>query len=209
MTKGMAFPGFFYIDRSGVIREKYFEANYAERFTPNNVIGKLFPELAEEVSEKVEAPHLGLTIGQSDATAVPGSRVILTAEIELPKDVHVYSPGVKGYKPLELSITESAEVAVVPPKYPPSKPLYLKAIKETVPVYEGKFRITEDVKVSASRELTRSLGADGKTITINGELKYQACDAKVCFPPTSVPVSWKLLVIPLESQRSPETIRHK
>ena len=45
MTRGMAHPGFFYIDENGVIREKYFEAKYADRFTPNNVIGKLFPEL--------------------------------------------------------------------------------------------------------------------------------------------------------------------
>src|SRR6202007_2659164 len=58
--KGMAHPGFFYIDSSGVIREKYFEAKYTDRFTPNNVIGKLFPELAEEVRENVDAPHLRL-----------------------------------------------------------------------------------------------------------------------------------------------------
>jgi peroxiredoxin len=29
--KGMAHPGFFYIDSSGVIREKYFEAKYTDR----------------------------------------------------------------------------------------------------------------------------------------------------------------------------------
>jgi hypothetical protein len=47
MTKGMAHPGFFYVDENGVIREKYFEAKYTDRFTANNVIGKLFPELAQ------------------------------------------------------------------------------------------------------------------------------------------------------------------
>ena len=39
----MAHPGFFYIDSSGVIREKYFEAKYIDRFTPNNVIAKAVP----------------------------------------------------------------------------------------------------------------------------------------------------------------------
>lgn len=57
MTKGMAYPGFFYIDSGGVVREKYFEAKYTNRFTANNVFGKLFPELTEEVSQAVEAPH--------------------------------------------------------------------------------------------------------------------------------------------------------
>ena len=46
MTKGMAHPGFFYIDESGVIREKYFIAKYTDRLTANNVIAKLFPELS-------------------------------------------------------------------------------------------------------------------------------------------------------------------
>jgi hypothetical protein len=30
MTKGMAQPGFFFIDESGAIREKYFEAKYTK-----------------------------------------------------------------------------------------------------------------------------------------------------------------------------------
>jgi len=84
MTKGMAYPGFFYIDASGVIREKYFEAKYTNRFTANNVFEKLFPELTEEVSGLVEAPQLRLILSQSDRTVVPGSRVTLTAQIELP-----------------------------------------------------------------------------------------------------------------------------
>ena len=59
-----------------VIREKYFEAKYTDRFTPNNVIGRLFPELTKEVSQKIEAPHLWLTLEQSDREVVPGSRVM-------------------------------------------------------------------------------------------------------------------------------------
>jgi hypothetical protein len=72
MTKGMALPGFFYIDTTGVVREKYFEANYVHRFTPNNVIAKLFPELTEEVSSKVEAPHLELSAGTIGPFGDPG-----------------------------------------------------------------------------------------------------------------------------------------
>jgi hypothetical protein len=36
------------------------------------LIGKLFPELTEEVSQKVDAPHLGLTLEQSDREVAPG-----------------------------------------------------------------------------------------------------------------------------------------
>jgi len=212
MEKGMAHPGFFYIDESGAIREKYFEAKYTDRFTANNVIGKLFPELTVEAIRNVEAPHVRLTLGQSDLTVISGSRVTLTVEIELPPDVHVYSPGVPGgYKPIQLVLKQSGDIKMEPGVYPSSKSLYLQAIKEEVPVFEGKFRITEDVTVTFSkvRDGLRSLVSSEKTIPIEGELKYQACDKTICYPPTAVPVKWELKVQALDLHRSPENIRHK
>jgi len=211
MEKGMAHPGYFYIDSGGVIREKYFEAKYSNRFTPNNVVGKLFPALTDEVSQNVEAPHLRLTLGQSDRTVVAGSRVTLSAEIELPRDVHVYSPGVTGYKPIQLALHPFGGIKLEPAVYPSSKILYLGAIKEQVPVFEGKFRITQDVTLTFSKLLDglRALSSAEKTISIAGELKYQACDKTVCYPPASVPVKWQFSVLPLDLKRSPEAIRHK
>jgi hypothetical protein len=129
MNKGMARPGFFYIDDSGIIREKYFEAKYTNRFTANNVIAKLFPELTQEVSQSLEAPHLRFTLSQSDRTVVPGSRLTLIVDVELPPDVHVYSPGVKGYKPIQLLLHPSGGIEPAPAIYPSSKTLYLQAIK--------------------------------------------------------------------------------
>jgi hypothetical protein len=210
MTKGMAYPGFFYIDGSGVIREKYFEAKYTDRFTANNVIGKLFPELAEEVSQNVDAPHLRLSLTQSDNAVAPGSRVTLAAEIELPPGVHVYSPGVKGYRPIQLELQPRSGIEISQVTYPNSEILYLEAIQEHVPVFEGKFRITQDVIVTSSKtgDVVRSLVSAQKTISITGELKYQACDETICYPPTSVPLKWQLQILPLDLKRSPNAIRH-
>ena len=44
MMKGMALPGYYYVDHNGIIREQYFEAKYTDRFTASNVLAKLFPE---------------------------------------------------------------------------------------------------------------------------------------------------------------------
>jgi len=211
MTKGMAHPGFFYIGENGVIREKYFEAKYIDRFTANNVIGKLFPELAQEVSESLEAPHLELTLSQSDRTVVPGSRVTLIAEVQLPPDVHVYAPGAKGYRPVQLVLTKSGGVESGPVSYPNSKMLYFEPIQEQVPVFEGKFRITQDVTIDFSKagDGVRALLSSEKKIAIAGELRYQACTSKLCYPPTSAPVKWELRVEPLDLRRSPGDIRHK
>ena len=207
--KGMARPGYFFIDTKGVIREKFFEAKYRQRLSGNNVIGKLFPALGEEVTDNVEAPHLRLAVEQSDRTGFPGGRITLTAEVELPPDVHVYAPGVQGYKAIALAMDPSPAAEFTPVHYPSAKVLFLPAINERVPVFEGKFRITEDLQISSAAAFSNSLGTDGKTFTITGKFSYQACDSKICFLPTSVPVQWQLQVLPLDRQRAPEDIRHK
>ncbi len=207
--KGMARPGYFFIDPKGTIREKFFEMKYRQRFSGNNVIGKLFPALGDEVTDKVEAPHLSLAVEQSDRTGFPGGRITLTAEVQLPADVHVYAPGVQGYKSIALVMDAAPGMEFTPVNYPRAKILYLPAIKERVPVFEGKFHITQDLKVSSAAEFSNSLGTDGKTFTITGKLDYQACDTKICYLPTSVPIHWQLQVLPLDRQRAPEAIQHK
>jgi len=206
---GMARPGYFFIDPEGMIREKFFEAKYRERLTGNTVLSKLFPELGEEVSDTVEAPHLQLSVGQSDRVAVPGNLVTLTAEVRLPPDVHVYAPGTKGYKTVKLVIDPLPDFEVRQASYPSAKILYLPAIKERVPVFEGAFRIRQELKVNSMAEFSGALGADGKKVTVKGNLEYQACDSKICFLPATEPVEWQFQILALDRQRAPEDIRHK
>jgi hypothetical protein len=209
MQKGFARPGFFFIDPTGVIREKFFEAKYRERPTGNSIIAKLFPELGQEVTDTIAAPHFQLALEQSDRIAVPGTRITLAAEVRLPPDVHVYAPGAQGYKPIKLLIETMPELELKPVVYPSSKILYLPAIQERVPVFEGTFRISQDVRVSSTSEFWGSLGKDGKILSVVGKLDYQACDKTKCYLPTSVPVKWQLGVQPLDRTRAPVGIRHK
>jgi AhpC/TSA family/Disulphide bond corrector protein DsbC len=209
MQKGFARPGYFFIDSNGIVKEKFFEAKYRERLTGNSIISKLFPELGQEVTQTVEAPHLQLALEQSDKTGVPGTRITLTAEVRLPADVHVYAPGTQGYKPIKLLLDPIAKLELKPETYPPSQTLYLPAIKEKVPVYEGTFRITQDVRVDSSSEFWGSLPKEGKLFTITGKLQYQACDKTTCFVPTSVTVQWQIQIFPLDRTRAPAEVRHK
>jgi peroxiredoxin len=206
---GLARPGYFYVDTEGNIREKFFEAKYRERLTGNNVLSRLFPELGEEVSEPVEAPHLQVRMGQSDRVAVSGNLVTLTAEVRLPPDVHVYAPGTKGYKTVKLAIDPLPDFETRRANYPAAKILYLPAIKERVPVFEGAFRIRQELKVNSMAEFSGALGPDGKPVTVKGKLEYQACDSKICFLPESMPLEWHFQIVPLDRQRAPEDIRHK
>ena len=207
--KGMARPGYFFIDPQGVIREKFFEAKYRERLSGNNLIARLFPELGEEVVDAVAAPHLEIAVQQTDRAGVPGSVITLIAEVRLPRDVHVYAPGTQGYKPIELVIDAAPNVEFRPVVYPPSKILFLPAINERVPVFEGTFRIRQDLKIATAAAFSGSLGAEGQTLTIHGMLRYQACDNTTCFLPNTAALEWHLKVLPLDRQRAPDNIRHK
>jgi hypothetical protein len=40
-----------------------------------------------------------------------------------------------------------------------------------------------------------------ETVTVTGHLEYQACDDKICYAPTSVPISWTLKLRPLITAR--------
>jgi hypothetical protein len=209
MQKGFARPGYFFIDVKGIIREKFFEARYRERLTGNSVISKLFPELGQEVTETIEASNLQLALEQSDRIGVPGTRVTVAVEVRLPADVHVYAPGAQGYKPIKLVLDPVPQLDMKPPIFPPSKVLFMPAINERVPVFEGTFRISQDVRVSSSAEFWGSLGKDGKVFEISGKLEYQACNKTECFVPKTVPVKWQLQIVPLDRTRAPEDIRHK
>ena len=165
--------------------------------------------MGSEVTDTVEAPHLQLNVELSDRSGVPGSRITLTAAVKLPPDVHVYAPGTRNYIPIKLAIDAPPEFELRPAVYPHAKVLYLPAIKERVPVFDGTFRISQDVRVSSTAAFSSSLGANGKTFTIKGKLEYQACDSKICFLPASVPIEWRLEVLPLDRQRAPENIQHK
>jgi hypothetical protein len=208
MAYGVPFPGMYIIDARGVVKAKYFEDDHRERFTTADVLTREFGgEGAARTT--VETPHLKLTWSASDAGMMPGARTALILDLELKKRMHVYAPGVQGgYIAIDWKISESkgwmAQLAV----YPPSKMLHLKVIKETVPVYEGRVRLLRDLTIGQQAALGPLLGPD-RNLTVEGSFHYQACDAKECYQPKTIPLKWTFHIDPLDSQRAPAALQHQ
>jgi cytochrome c553 len=201
-TDGMAIPGYFHVGKDGRIKEMFFEDIDNDRYTANNVLVKLFPQLARAAEKSIAAPHVALKVSQSDTTVVLGNRTTLVATLSLPPDIHVYAPGVHGrYKPVALELEPTPGAKLRPVRYPQSKVLLLPAINEKVPVFEGTFQITQDITITnrggAFVERLQKGPASGTELTVNGKLRYQACSSTTCYPPTAVPVSWKIKVMPI------------
>jgi hypothetical protein len=123
--------------------------------------------------------------------------------------MHVYAPGVEGgYIPVAWRMAESKGWRAEPVAWPVSRKLHLEAIKETVPVYEGKLRFSRDITIGQNRDLVPLLGADRK-LRVTGSFHYQACDDKECYPPQTIPLRWTFHVNPLDSRRVPAELQRK
>lgn len=143
--------------------------------------------LAAAAQPAQRAKHLTLTPSASATEVRPGSRVTLSVELTLDDHVHVYAAGAEGYLPIAWTLADSAAWKTGPVRFPASKILKLDAIDEIAPVFDGTFRI--------SREVTIANQAAAGNLTLEGTVRYQACDDRLCYRPESVPVKWTVHIV--------------
>lgn len=208
MGYGVPFPGMFVIDAHGLVKAKYFEDDHRERFTAADVLTREFG--ADGAAKTtVETPQVKLTYSASDASLMPGARTSLILDLELKKGMHVYAPGVQSdYIAIQWTVADSKGWLAQPAIYPPSRKMHLKVINETVPVYEGHLRLLRDLTIAQQAALTPLLGPGG-VLTVEGAFRYQACDARECYPPKTIPLKWTFQIDPLDRQRAPAALQHK
>jgi hypothetical protein len=127
--------------------------------------------------------------------------------LELPEKMHVYAPGVEGYRPVSVSIPEMPYVRVHETVFPEARILLLPAIGEAVPVFDGSVRILQDVTLSP--RLPGYDEPEAREISIPMTFSYQACDDKMCYVPTEVELTFELKVIQHDGTRVPESMRRK
>lgn len=207
-TFGIPYPGSFVLDSKGVIVAKYFEDDYRERYTAADLLMHQFGVIPAQAKSDVEGKQLKLTAAASNAVVTVGQRVALTLEIELKPGMHVYAPGVEGYIPIDWTMKESDAASAHEVSFPKSQMLRLPAIDETVPAYTGRFRLTRDVTIGAADKVKPALNNAGQ-LTLEGTLRYQACDDRVCYIPQNLPVKWTLQFQDLDRQRVPVELQRK
>ncbi len=205
---GIPYPGIYVVNAKGIVTAKYFEDDYKERDTAAVILMKTFGLEPDQRPTSINAKHLQLGASTSDAEASMGQHVALILNVKLADRVHVYAPGVQGYIPIDWELAPSAAIKAGPAKYPASKILRLEAIQESVPVYEGEFRVVRDVTIGNDAAVKPMLGAQGD-LTIDGTFRYQACDDRKCFLPETVPLRWTVHFQSLDRVRVPGDMQRK
>jgi peroxiredoxin len=197
---GIPFPGTFMLNIQGVVTSRFFEQAYQERSTVASIMARLGNKV-EVQATTVSFSQLELTSFATDSTVAPGTQFSLVLDVRPARGVHVYAPGVRGYKPISLSVEAQPGLVTRGAQYPPSEDYHFKPLNEHVRVYQRPFRIVQDVLIDASPQAQTAL-KDATSMTIKGVLTYQACDDKLCFTPQSVPLTWTVTLRPLDRERA-------
>ena len=204
---GIPAPGTLVLDGTGKIIAKYAEADFRERITIASILERQ-TGLPAGPTTKIDVKHLSVSLRPSNPSVSSGQKITLSIEGILPSKMHVYAPGVKGYKPISWTLDESSAYKFSDTEFPASEMLRLPVIKETVPVYRGRFVIRRDLTIAMPPVLRPVLDADGNFL-VKGKFSYQACDEKECYLPESALVQWKVHWEPFDSIRSAAPIQHK
>jgi peroxiredoxin len=185
---GIAFPGTFILDRDGTVKSRYFDDFYITRSTYASILMRASGGNAV-TGTKISTEHLDITAYPSDSAVAPGNRLTLALNITPHRGMHVYAPGSNNYRAIELKLDAQSPFRAVAAKYPPSQLYFFKPLNERVPVYERPFTLQQDLELDGTPQSQAALRGK-ETATLNATLEYQACDAKLCYLPQSVPLTW-------------------
>jgi DsbC/DsbD-like thiol-disulfide interchange protein len=124
------------------------------------------------------APEAILTVRPpEELTLRPGGRASAVLEMSVREGFHVQAnPAANEFLiPLTVTFKPAEAVKAGEPRYPPPQRYRLEGTEEDLLVYGGVFTVSVPVEVPRS-------SAPGR-YTLQGKVRYQACDERSCRPP--------------------------
>ena len=136
-----------------------------------------------------------------EGAAHAGSDVRAALEVTLPEGLHTQSnkPRDATLIPTTLTIDPPPGVTVDEVVWPAPMDLHQAGSDKPLAVFERTFLIGVRLSLSAS--------TGAADLTVPARLRYQACDANLCFPPATATVQWTIHVVPAGAPAAPDTAR--
>lgn len=120
----------------------------------------------------------------------PGRTATATLQFRVAGSYHINSnkPLDELLLPTKISLNPPSEIMISKVTYPEGQLLNFPFSPETkLSVYSGDFKVTTLLR--AAQSVPRG------TFRVHGELKYQACNDRQCFPPKKLPIYFDVKVV--------------
>jgi peroxiredoxin len=199
MMFGMPFPGDYFIAPDGTVRDKLFLPSYEHRPSASEIVLRHFDNAGAN-SVEIKADVLEATVSLSIDRCFPGQEIGLALDVRLEPGWQVYGkPLPSNYQPIELSF-ESPIIGEQSLDLPSPRPLLLKALGETLPVYSEGLKAHGKVSIKwsppAPAPFFKGLGdkIEPGLYEIAGTLRFQACSDKICEPPRAITFTLPLTI---------------
>jgi hypothetical protein len=129
-----------------------------------------------------------------------GSKAPLDIALRVNKGFHVNShqPNDELLLPTVVHLSPPEGIAIMNIAYPEAEELALPfAGHDKLSVYSESFEVTAEVRIPKSAVLG--------TQRVHGEVRYQACDNRQCFPPKTTPLEFDVKVVNPKGNKSTYT----
>ena len=175
-------------DEDGIVVAKFFHDTYKKRDSPEMLIDAALGRLvvaddAPSVSGGNEEVRISAIVHGGKGTIRQGILRQIVVRCELAEGVHIYGePVPEGMIPTTVTVSAPPGLVVEDPIFPPTETLRLESMNLELPVWSGTVDILVPFyAVGLLASETRPLDMD--TAEIQVDIRYQACDDAVCFPP--------------------------
>jgi hypothetical protein len=205
-AKGVPHPGLFLLNAAGRVEAKYFEEDYRERVTVSAILTGRFGERAAAAGPAIDRPRIRLTPSASATVVRGGQRVRLSIDAALGASLHAYAPGAPAeFIPVSWTLSDSPSWKSGDQEWPRASFTKLYGYDEKVPNYTGNFLVSREITLASQQVLAKQ--APSGELILTGSFRYQACNDNVCFPPETIPVSWKLIIESHDRERVPKELQ--
>lgn len=191
MLYGIPFPGDYLIGPDGIVRYKVFLPSYEHRPSATQIAIRHGTHACSN-SVQIKTGVLEAMVGLSTDRCFPGQELGVTLQVNVEPGWHIYGkPLPDNYQAMTLTF-EGPLIGEYSLKMPAAKPLLLKALGETLPVYDGNIRAQGRLGIKWSppipAKFLESLGApiEPGLHHIEGAFRFQACSDRVCEAPQTI-----------------------
>lgn len=187
---GIPYPGIYVCDEQGVLSAKFFHDSYKKRESPEAVIdaavGRIqIDDTAQQVEGGEDDVHITVAVRGGRGTIRQGIIRHLVVRFTLAEGLHIYGePVPNGLTATTVSLFGPPGLQVLPMQGPATERLHMASIGVDLNVWSGEVDLV--VPFFPNGELaseTRPLDSDSMTLQV--EVRYQACDDQQCLLPRS------------------------